>query len=334
VVAPVRSLLQPLVTGLGDLEPVMLRPGAEVAMDDAVRRLAGAGYARVDMVDKRGQFAVRGGILDVFPPTEEHPLRVEYWGDTVEEVRWFTVADQRSLGEAPHGVWAPPCRELLLTDAVRARAAALVPTHPEIADILGQLAEGIYVEGMEALAPVLADGMELLVDVVPRDTLVVSCDPERVRARAHDLVATSQEFLEASWHNAAAGNATPIDLGEAAYRTVADVRAHAATLGLSWWSVSPFTADAELADLSDDPQAVAAAPTSSPSTPARPSRTTATPRGPSSTPARGWPPAVASCSSPRATVLPRAWSSSSRTPTCPRGSTSTSPTSRSPASST
>ena len=260
VVAPVRSLLQPLVTGLGDLEPVMLRPGAEVAMEDAVRRLAAAGYARVDMVDKRGQFAVRGGILDVFPPTEEHPLRVEYWGDTVEEVRWFTVADQRSLGEAPHGVWAPPCRELLLTDAVRARAAALVPTHPEIADILGQLAEGIYVEGMEALAPVLADGMELLVDVVPRDTLVVSCDPERVRARAHDLVATSQEFLEASWHNAAVGNATPIDLGAAAYRTVADVRAHAATLGLSWWSVSPFTADAELADLSDDPQAVAAAP--------------------------------------------------------------------------
>ena len=52
-------------------------------------------------------------------------MRVEFWGDTVEEIRWFTVADQRSLQIAEHGLWAPPCRELLLTEAVRQRAAAL-----------------------------------------------------------------------------------------------------------------------------------------------------------------------------------------------------------------
>jgi transcription-repair coupling factor (superfamily II helicase) len=55
-----------------------------------------AAYTRTDLVERRGEFAVRGGILDVFPPTEEHPLRVEFWGDTVEEIRWFRVADQRS----------------------------------------------------------------------------------------------------------------------------------------------------------------------------------------------------------------------------------------------
>ena len=82
--------------------------------------LAGAAYTRVDMVERRGEFAVRGGIVDVFPPTEDHPLRVELWGEDVEEIRWFSVADQRSLEVAEHGVWAPPCREILLTDAVRA----------------------------------------------------------------------------------------------------------------------------------------------------------------------------------------------------------------------
>ena len=66
-----------------------------------VERLVAAGYARVELVEKRGEFAVRGGILDVFPPTEEHPLRVEFWGDEVEEVRYFKVADQRSLGDRP-----------------------------------------------------------------------------------------------------------------------------------------------------------------------------------------------------------------------------------------
>jgi transcription-repair coupling factor (superfamily II helicase) len=79
--------------GLGDLEPVAARVGDVVDLEDLVERLVAVGYARVELVEKRGEFAVRGGILDVFPPTEEHPVRVEFWGDDVEEVRYFTVAD-------------------------------------------------------------------------------------------------------------------------------------------------------------------------------------------------------------------------------------------------
>jgi transcription-repair coupling factor (superfamily II helicase) len=243
LVAPIRAVLQPVVKGLGDLEPVSVQQGDEISMDDLVRRLAGAAYTRTDLVDKRGQFAVRGGILDVFPPTEEHPVRLEFWGDTVEEIRWFKVADQRSLEAAPFGLWAPPCRELLLTDEVRARAAALRTDHPELLDLLDKLVEGIGVEGMEALAPVLADGMELLVDLLPEGSLVVVTDPERVRTRAHDLVATSDEFLTASWHNAAAGNVTPIDLRAASYQSVADVRGAALRRGVPWWGLSPFGGD-------------------------------------------------------------------------------------------
>ena len=201
-----RSVLQPMVAGLGDLEPVALRAGDEVELDDVVERLAAAAYTRVDLVEQRGEFAVRGGILDVFPPTEEHPLRVELWGDTVEEVRCFRVADQRSLEIAEHGLWAPPCRELLLTDrGARAGRRSWPSTHPGLVDVLGKLAEGIAVEGMESLAPVLVDDMELLLDQLPAGTHVVVRDPERIRTRAHDLFATSQEFLEASWANAAAG---------------------------------------------------------------------------------------------------------------------------------
>src|SRR3954449_8163406 len=179
VVAPVRSMLQPQVPDLGDLEPVSLRPGDEVEFEDVLRRLAGVAQPRVDMVERRGEFAVRGGILDVFPPTEEHPLRLEFWGDTVEEIRWFKVADQRSLEVAEHGLWAPPCRELLLTDAVRERAAALADRLPGAADLLEKLAQGIAVEGMESLAPALVDGMETLLDVLPQGAVLVACDPER-----------------------------------------------------------------------------------------------------------------------------------------------------------
>lgn len=241
IVAPVRSLLQPQLKGLGELEPVRLAAGDEADLEDLARRLTDLAYARVDLVTKRGEFAVRGGILDVFPPTDEHPARVEFWGDEVEEIRTFAVADQRTI-EGVGQLWAPPCRELLLTPAVRKRAAALAVDHPELAEILDKLAEGIPVEGMESLAPVLigADSMELLLDTMPAGTHVLLCDPERIRTRAHDLVRTSAEFLQASWAAAAVGGAAPIDLGAAAFRTLADVRVRARALGQPWWTVSPF----------------------------------------------------------------------------------------------
>ncbi|MBM7516063.1 transcription-repair coupling factor [Nocardioides nitrophenolicus] len=242
VVAPVRSILQPQVKGLGDLTPVELTKGAEVAIDDVVAGLVGAAYSRVDLVEKRGEFAVRGGIVDVFPPTEEHPLRVEFFGDEVDEIRSFAVADQRTIAEVDR-LWAPPCRELLLTDEVRARAAELGVRHPQLLEITDKLAQGIAVEGMEALIPALVDELELLVDLMPDDTRILVLDPERARARAHDLVATSEEFLAASWATAASGGQAPIDLQAASYHSLADVRTHARERGQSWWTFSPFGLD-------------------------------------------------------------------------------------------
>ncbi|MGW0058482.1 transcription-repair coupling factor [Streptosporangium sandarakinum] len=245
IVAPVRAVLQPIVRGLGDLSPVRLRAGDDADLDQVVARLVENGYNRVDMVEKRGEVAVRGGLLDVFPPTEEHPLRLEFWGDSVEEIRWFKVADQRSLEAAEEGLFAAPCRELLLTDDVRARARELAERHPALAEILDQLADGVAMEGMEAFAPVLAGEMDLLLDHLPARSAVFVCDPERIRGRADDLVRTSQEFLEASWINAASGGEAPIDLGAAAFRSLEDVRERAGELGQPWWSIAPFGAGAD-----------------------------------------------------------------------------------------
>ncbi len=268
IVAPVRSVLQPQLKGLGDLTPLELTAGSSADLEATARHLNEIAYARVDLVTRRGEYAVRGGILDVFPPTEEHPLRVEFWGDEVEEIRSFAVADQRTLAPAER-LWAPPCRELLLTEDVRERARELGKQHPELAEMLDKLAEGIPVEGMESLAPALMDGqgaMELLVDVMPAGTHVVLCDPERIRTRSHDLVRTSEEFLQASWAAAAAGATAPIDLGAAAFRSLGDVRTRTRELGMPWWSISPFggpeseqpesrSIDDELAELLAEPPA-------------------------------------------------------------------------------
>ncbi|TQL01426.1 transcription-repair coupling factor [Cellulomonas sp. SLBN-39] len=264
LVMPVRALLQPVVDGLGELRPVEIGPGDRVDLADVAARLVDAAYTRVDMVERRGEFAVRGGILDVFPPTEDHPLRVELWGEDVEEIRWFSVADQRSLEVADHGVWAPPCREILLTDAVRARAASLVERLPGAVDMLDRLAQGIAVEGMESLAPVLVDRMVPVLDLVPDDSLLVLVDPERVRRRAHDLVATTEEFLAAAWTSAAAGAQVPLDLSSASFSTFAQVRGLAEVRGLGWWTLSPFTLDADAAGAADEQTTVPSGATAEP----------------------------------------------------------------------
>ena len=68
------------------------------------------GYERTDLVTRRGELAVRGGIVDVFVPTDDHPLRLEFFGDEVEEVRSFSVTDQRSLDLVERGLWRRAAR--------------------------------------------------------------------------------------------------------------------------------------------------------------------------------------------------------------------------------
>lgn len=258
IVAPVRAVVQPIVRGVAAAPHISVAAGDAIGRDTLVTQLIECAYARTDLVEKRGQFAVRGAIVDVFPPTAEHPVRIEFFGDEVEEMRAFSVADQRSLGALETPLHAPACRELLLTAQVRERASQLVQDHPELSDILEPLSQGIPVDGMEAMAAALADGMDMLTDLLHVGAHVMICDVERVRSRAHDVVATSAEFLAASWENAALGNQTPIDFGGAAYREWDEIHDNAIARGLTWQALSPFrTADAETSDVdasvSDEP---------------------------------------------------------------------------------
>jgi transcription-repair coupling factor (superfamily II helicase) len=255
VVTTVRSLVQPMAPDLADIEPVTLTRGEDADFDGVIHRLVELAYTRVDMVGKRGEFAVRGGILDLFPPTAEHPVRVEFWGDEVSEIRMFSVADQRSIPDIDvDTVFAVPCSELLLTDDVRVRAFELAAEHPRtgtevpgsVPDMLAKLGEGIAVDGMESLLPLLRPAeLSLLSDHLPAQTPLLICDPEKIRTRARDLIKTGREFLEASWSTAAVGGDAPIDieaLGASGYLNLEDVMAGARSGGHPWWTLSQLTA--------------------------------------------------------------------------------------------
>ncbi|WP_439644679.1 transcription-repair coupling factor [Demequina sediminicola] len=251
VVAPIRALLQPLVAGLADLEPVHVKVGESHDLTELTEALAAAAYTRVDMVERRGEFAVRGGIVDVFAPTDPHPVRIEFFGDEVDAIRSFSVADQRSL-EAVERLWAPPCRELLLTQSVRDRAASLVDSVPAAGEMLARIADGQAVEGMESLIPLLVDRLQALPEILPRETRVVLVEPERLARRAEDLSRTADEFLAAAWVSAAAGADSPLEPTEGSFLTLEQLEESAQERGLAVSTIGPFGgADATVTALRD-----------------------------------------------------------------------------------
>ncbi|BDZ38974.1 transcription-repair-coupling factor [Microbacterium suwonense] len=252
VVASVRAALQPVAANLGDAVPLQLRVGSRgLELEQVVEQLVERAYSRVDMVSRRGEFAVRGGILDVFPPTADHPARVEFFGDEIDQIRAFSVADQRSLPGDVASVELPASRELLLTADVRERAAGLIGRFPAISGMLEKMAEGIPVEGMESLLPIVAGPLVTLAEYLPTGSAAAIVDPERASARAQNLGETNREFLEAAWSAATAGAAAPIDastgrdagLDAGDFVSIARLREVIREREGVWWRLSPFAVD-------------------------------------------------------------------------------------------
>src|SRR5438046_7708996 len=114
-----------------------LKPGDLLDLDEAARDLVAAGYERVDQVEDRGQFAIRGGLLDLFPATEDRAVRVDLFGDEIESLRYFSTLTQRSLGDAEL-VEVAPAAELAQEYRELAEIAALedAAERPDIAELL------------------------------------------------------------------------------------------------------------------------------------------------------------------------------------------------------
>jgi transcription-repair coupling factor (superfamily II helicase) len=208
LVAPVRALVQRLGPHVEDVEPVVVRPGERLDRDDLVARLVGAGYRREEIAEHRGELAVRGSIVDVYPSTGDRPLRIDLWGDEVDRLTQFSVADQRSTGDLDCAEIFP-CRELLPTDEVRERAEKLVALEPWGREQWERLAQGLVFDGMESWLPWLTAGEHVLFDLVHDDALVLLVEPRRMRDRAADLLAEEADLagtLARTWGADQAGS--------------------------------------------------------------------------------------------------------------------------------
>ncbi len=256
VVTAARGYSQPLLEKVMGREPVILREEGEYELEDIVRALEFRAYSRVDMVAKRGEFAVRGGIIDIFPTTLDYPVRVEFWGDEVTDIRQFSIADQRTIPEIEVGsVEVFPARELPITEDIAKRTDVLATKHPgnaALVELLSKVGQRIPAEGMEALLPVLSDAkMVPLTAFMPEGTHVVLIAPEKIRTRIADLESTDAEFMAAGWEAAAMGADGPLatkglDTEASSYRSYESLEASCEKAGLPQWTFAPtgmFIAD-------------------------------------------------------------------------------------------
>jgi len=192
IVTSARSLIQRLDPDAAT-PPVVVRPGEILDPTSLVEELVGLGYHREAQVEHRGEFAVRGSIVDVFPSTADGPVRIDLWGDEVDRLTEFSVADQRSNEDVP-AVEIFPCREFRPDEEHRERAAELVAEEPWGREQWDRISDGQLFDGMESWLPWLIDEHLVLPDLIPADGLIVLVEPRRIRDRAAEILAEEADL--------------------------------------------------------------------------------------------------------------------------------------------
>ena len=258
VVCSIRALLQPIIANDLKNSQIKIKQSQSIKMLDLIEQLSKFGYTRSDLVEKRGDFAVRGGILDLFAPDQEHPIRIDFFGDEIDDLSFFAISDQRSIEKIQSEILIFPCRELLIDAEVKKRAKDLGKLFPQIQDLTSKLSEGITFEGMESLAAGVVSEFNSILDYLPAGYQIWLIDEPRIRSRAADLIKTNQEFLEAAWSNLAwserDSNQTPIDLskelGQGGFYTLEEIQEAAKNSNISFRNLNLYSANPEETPLS------------------------------------------------------------------------------------
>jgi transcription-repair coupling factor (superfamily II helicase) len=194
VVASARSIAQ-LLAPEPLQAPLVVRRGSELDRDSFIGQLAALGYRRESLVEHRAEFAVRGGIVDVWPAQGHEPLRLDFFGDEIERLTSFDIANQRSILDL-HEATIAAAREWIPDEATRKRAEELVSSASWGRSNFDRLAGGQLFDGMEGWMALFIDEPTTLLDEVEGATCVV-VEPERVQQRLADLLDEERELTNA-----------------------------------------------------------------------------------------------------------------------------------------
>ncbi|HEX9024677.1 MAG TPA: transcription-repair coupling factor [Geobacteraceae bacterium] len=195
VVAPLAAVLQRVLPQglLGDVSQYLVA-GEEVEREALVAKLVRLGYGNVPLVEDRGTFSVRGGILDIFPPDLAAPVRIDFFGDFVDTIRTFDPVTQRSLRSLDELIILPS-REVILSEEVlsafaprlKARCDQLEISATRRRELAEQLNSAIYPPGIEYLQPLFHPHLDTIFTYLGGDAVTAVVDPEGMTAAAAEI---------------------------------------------------------------------------------------------------------------------------------------------------
>jgi transcription-repair coupling factor (superfamily II helicase) len=185
LIVPSRALFQRLPSADAFRERIVrLAEGDELEMRDLLQKLVENGFVRTDLVGEAGEFAFRGGILDLFPPNTAHPVRVELFGDTIDSLRWFDVETQRSE-DASGPVTVYPMAQFPMTKEIRQRIAKRLSIDfmdplfkRDVAEKIDRLQENGTFPGIEHYVPVAVETVTFAEYI--RDWDLILIEPDQI----------------------------------------------------------------------------------------------------------------------------------------------------------
>ena len=202
------NLMERVVPREGLAEKALtIRLEEETSREALTGRLVEMGYARVPMVEGRGEMSVRGGIVDIFPPGFEHPLRVEFFGDWIESIRLFDVSTQRSVEEIKEGRILPAGATSLSAPSLSSARERLLERADELGlnaekwePVLAKLREAADVAAIGALFPLFYDSLDTIFDYLPEAAIIALLDADSVggelKGHEREIEASAERLVE------------------------------------------------------------------------------------------------------------------------------------------
>ena len=184
---------------------IHLKSDTVISTDELSKRLTLLGYVRVDMVEAEGQYAVRGGICDIFPPKYENPVRIEFFGDEIDRIASFDVFSQRTV-DTPESVYLTPSREIVLGEAERSAVLEAIEAQikrtknenakKELREEYEAVKEGTDISFVDKYISVVYSECETFTDYFDGDTLVIVQELSSVYERLKSYEFSCKEIAE------------------------------------------------------------------------------------------------------------------------------------------
>ena len=175
---------------------LQLEVGMTLLLEELTNKLVALGYERTDMVEGRGNFCVRGGIVDVFPLTTENPIRIEFWGDEIDSIRVFDVESQRTIEPIKEINILPAEESLVNSEELETVGNKILEKYPNAVSDVEIIKNGNYLSKIDKYFEFFFEDTSSLLDYISKDALVFVDEPTRIVSKCQAISTDNKEFIE------------------------------------------------------------------------------------------------------------------------------------------